>query len=76
MEEMESKLENGIIILNATTFKYYVEENPRPYDVVIMMSRTKDYCPHCGSVFRDGYRPMVYSFMSDRNNLKLTENKG
>ena len=66
MEQMESQSSGGVINFSVADFKYLVEKNPRPYDVVLLWNVPPGrMCDHCITV-QGEFEHMVYSFVASR----------
>ena len=52
LRELTLSSNNGLIVLNAETYKEYVMSHPRPYDIVILYTLSRK-CNLCERVFNE-----------------------
>ena len=66
MEALESDTSDGIIRLYPKDYKDLVQQNPRPYDVVLIWNvPAANNCEHCIQVESE-FGSTAYSFMQHR----------
>ena len=46
LREKSYRSENGVIELNRIEYEYFIEEAPRPYNVVLFLTNNCDFCKY------------------------------
>lgn len=61
MKAKEASSSGGVIVMGASEFKNLVQQNPRPYDVVLLWNVVSGRTEHTTEVDSE-YNQVVYSF--------------
>jgi len=70
MLRKEASSSGGLISLTALEYNELIQQNPRPYDVVLLWNVPPGRCDHCQIVSSE-FNQVIYSFNADRGTEKV-----